>query len=141
MVLGAGGYVAYAQAVKSDPDSAYRLATVTKGSVSQTLTLTGTVKRVSQVTAAFPVSGTVTGVLVKVGDTVTPGQQLATLDQAPLQAAVTDAQAALLQAQAQLTTDESATTASSASSGSGTTAGSGASSRTSSGASTGSTPS
>jgi multidrug efflux pump subunit AcrA (membrane-fusion protein) len=83
VVLGAGGYVAYAQASKPDSDGAYRVATASKGAVSQTLTMTGTVKRVSQVTAAFPVSGTVTGVLVKVGDTVTPGQQLATIDQTP----------------------------------------------------------
>ena len=120
VLLGAGGYVAYAQVSKPDTDSAYRLATAGKGSVSQTLTLTGTVKRVSQVTAAFPVSGTVTGVLVKVGDTVTPGQQLATIDQTPLQAAVTDAQATLLQAQAQLTSDEAETTSSTSSTGSST---------------------
>ena len=118
VVLGAGGYVAYAQVSKPDTDGAYRVATASKGSVSQTLTMTGTVKRVSQVTAAFPGSGTVTGVLVKVGDTVTPGQQLATIDQTPLQAAVTDAQATLLQAQAQLTTDQTTTTSSTGSSGS-----------------------
>src|SRR4029453_13939072 len=109
VVLGAGGYVAYAQAGKPANESAYRLGSATKGSGSQTLTLTGTVNRVSQVTATFPVSGTVTGVSVKVGDTVTTGQQLATIDQTPLQAAVTDAEAALLQAQAQLTADESST--------------------------------
>ena len=112
VLLGAGGYVAYAQVGKPDTDSAYRLATAGKGSVSQTLTLTGTVKRVSQVTVAFPVSGTVTSVLVKIGDTVTPGQRLATIDQTPLLAAVTDAQATLLQAQAQATSDEAETTGS-----------------------------
>ncbi|MDQ2781181.1 MAG: biotin/lipoyl-binding protein, partial [Actinomycetota bacterium] len=108
VVLGTGGYAAYAQVSTPSPDSTYRLATVGTGSVSQFLMLTGTVKRVSQVTAAFPVSGSVTGVSVGVGDTVTAGQQLATIDQTPLQAAVTDAQAQLLTAQAQLTTDQTA---------------------------------
>ncbi|MEO7236725.1 MAG: biotin/lipoyl-binding protein [Lapillicoccus sp.] len=128
VVIGAGGYVAYAQASKNDASASYRLVSAAQGSVAQTLTITGTVARVSQVTAAFPVSGTVTGVLVKVGDTVTPGQQLATIDQAPLQAALTDAQAQLLQAQAQLTTDETATATASGSTGASGSSGSAGSS-------------
>ena len=35
VLLGAGGYVAYAQVSKPDTDSAYRLATAGKGSVSR----------------------------------------------------------------------------------------------------------
>jgi len=126
----AGTLVTRANASASPLDT-YRTTTVTTGSVEQRLNLTGSVQRVSQVTESFPAAGTVTSVPVSVGDTVTVGQALATIDPAPLRSAVTAAQAALARAKATLESDQ--TTSASATSGSGAstgTSGTGSSSST-----------
>jgi len=107
-----GGYAAHAATVGTPDADRYRTALVATGSIDQHLPLTGTVQRVTRVTATFPVSGKVTGVSVAVGDSVTAGQPLATLDTGPLRQAVLDAQARLLQAQAQLASDASPATSS-----------------------------
>lgn len=111
-----------------------RTATVARGSVDQALTLTGTVARLTNVTAHFPVSGTVTGVKVAVGDQVTAGQALATMDTGSLQQSVLDAQASLDQAKATLASD--VTTASTSSSSTTTAASSGGSTARSTAAAT-----
>lgn len=120
-VLLAAGGVYTASASTGSPTSAdYRTTTVGRGPVGQVLTLTGTAQRVDQVTAAFAASGTVTGIRVKVGDHVTSGQALATIDPTALRAALLAAQATLAQDQASLIADQAASTASTSS---GTTAG------------------
>jgi HlyD family secretion protein len=91
----------------------YRTATVTRTSVDQTLQRSGTVEPVAQATVAFPISGTVAGVGVQPGDSVTTGQTLATIDRTALQSTLTQKQAAL--AAAQLTLEKALTTTSSAS--------------------------
>jgi HlyD family secretion protein len=96
------------------PLDTYRTTSVTTGSVEQRLNLTGSVQRVNQVTESFAVDGTVSTVLVSVGDTVKAGQSLATIDAIPLRSAVTDAQASLAQAKATLESDQSAATAATA---------------------------
>ena len=96
------------------PIDTYRTTTVSTGSVEQRLNLTGSVQRVNQVSQSFAVAGTVSNVLVSVGDTVKAGQALATLDPVPLRGAVTDAQAALAQAKATLESDQAAVTAATA---------------------------
>lgn len=93
----------------------YATATVGTGTVTQTLDLVGTVHAVNDATAAFPVSGKVATVSVSVGDRVTAGQTLATLDTHTLDESVQSAKAALLKAQAAL---EATTTSSSSTSGS-----------------------
>jgi len=95
----------------ASPVDTYRTTTVTKGSVEQRLDLTGSVRRVNQVSQSFAVSGTVSSVSVAVGDTVTAGETLASLDPKPLNSAVLDAEAALAQAKATLESDQSAATA------------------------------
>ncbi|WP_448630323.1 efflux RND transporter periplasmic adaptor subunit [Cellulomonas soli] len=79
------------------------LATMEK-SVSATGTLTPTV----QEDVSFEVSGTVLTVDVAVGDTVTAGQQLATVDTLTLNADLLSAQATLAKAQASLDSAEDA---------------------------------
>ena len=74
-----GTYVAAGVGAGSET-AALRTGQVATGSVEQTLTLTGSVSRVSQLTAHFPVGGIVTGLSVAIGDVVTAGQVLATLD-------------------------------------------------------------
>lgn len=106
VVLVVGG-VAGTRAFASGGDGpSNRLGRVVKGSVDQTLTLSGTVRKASQATSSFKVSGTVKTVPVAVGDEVTAGQTLATLDTTALRRAVTAAQATLAQAEATLASDE-----------------------------------
>lgn len=111
-----GGTYAANGAAGGGPAAALTTARVTRSSIESTLTLTGTVTRVAQVTAAFPVSGTVTAVSVRVGDRVSAGQLLATIDPTALQQSVLDAQSQLDQARAQLATDLAAAAAASAAS-------------------------
>jgi multidrug efflux pump subunit AcrA (membrane-fusion protein) len=111
-----GGTYAANGAAGGGPAAALTTAKVTRSSIESTLTLTGTVTRVAQATAAFPVSGTVTAVSVRVGDRVSTGQLLATIDPTALQQSVLDAQSQLDQARAQLATDLAAAAAASAAS-------------------------
>jgi len=99
--------------------SGLRTASVTTGSVTQTITLSGSVERVDQMTAAFRASGTVTAVKVSVGDKVTAGQVLARQSTTALKRAVTVAEANLVSAQAAL--DAASSSSSTSSSGSSST--------------------
>ena len=79
-------------------DGSFRLATATTRSVTKTLDEVGTVEPVSAASVAFPTAGTVASVAATVGQTVSRGQTLASLDPASLQRAINSAQAALDQA-------------------------------------------
>jgi multidrug efflux pump subunit AcrA (membrane-fusion protein) len=105
LVAIAGGGFAYVHA-GSDPTQ-YRTTTVTVGTIEQTLSLTGNLSPISQANVNFQVSGTVTGLDVSAGQTVTAGQVLATVDDSTMQAALTQAQASLAAAQAKLAADQS----------------------------------
>ena len=119
----AGAVVTRANA-NASPIDTYRTTTVTTGSVEQRLNVTGSVQRVNQVSESFPVAGTVSSVSVSVGDAVTAGQTLATLDPVPLRSAVTAAEASLAKAEATLESDQSAaSTGTTATSASGNTSG------------------
>src|SRR5262249_56145702 len=78
-------------------------AAAARRSVDAALTGTATIEPVSQANVAFPIGGTVAAVNVKVGDPVTVGQSLASLDPASLLSDLAGKQQAL--AQAQLTLD------------------------------------
>ncbi|HEX7535465.1 MAG TPA: biotin/lipoyl-binding protein, partial [Dermatophilaceae bacterium] len=101
----------------ASPTDTYRTTTVTTGSVEQRLNLTGSAQRVNQVSQSFAAAGTVSGVSVSVGDTVTAGQVLATLEPAPLRSALTSAKASLAKAKATLESDQSTTTTATGSTG------------------------
>ncbi|HKT58113.1 MAG TPA: biotin/lipoyl-binding protein, partial [Microbacterium sp.] len=131
---GGFGIASAASASAGGPD--YRTATVGTGPVTQSLELTGTVSRVNQKTASFPVSGTVASVSVAVGDTVRAGQRLATLDPTALKANLLAAQATLARDQASLAADQSSSTTGSAAS-TATTGASGVSAGRSAGSGTG----
>lgn len=81
--------------------------TATTGTMKQTVSASGTVEPSSEADLNFGVSGKVTAVDVSVGQSVTAGQVLATVDSSALQASVDSAQATLTSAQAKLSTDES----------------------------------
>ncbi|MBK8462383.1 MAG: biotin/lipoyl-binding protein [Nigerium sp.] len=82
--------------------AAYVTAPAARASITQTLTLVGPVTRTDQAAASFGTDGLVTTVSVRVGDHVTAGQQLATIDPAPLRVSVLRARADVATAQAQL---------------------------------------
>lgn len=135
VIVAAGGAVVAVQA--STGSDRYRTAAVSTGAVSQVLTLTGTVQRLGDTSVGFATSGTVTSIPVAVGQTVTEGQTLATIDPAPLESALLAAQAQLANDQVTLESAQSGTTTSGASGGSGGTTASGSSSGSSGGSAAG----
>ena len=76
---------------------------VENGSVSQIISVSGTMDAVEQAELSFPVSGTLDTLLVKEGDAVLRGTKLATLKHDGLSAEYQDAYASLLIAQADYT--------------------------------------
>ncbi len=113
IALGVGVGVAAAQPSNG---SGYRTSVATTGSAVRTLTVSGTVEPVNQAQASFQVGGSVAAVDVAVGQHVTAGQTLATLDTSSLQEQLSLAQANLGSAQARLSQDESGESSSSSSS-------------------------
>jgi trimeric autotransporter adhesin len=109
-ILVVAGTVVVRNSASASPIDTYRTTTVTTGSVEQRLNLTGSAQRVNQVNQGFAVTGTVSSVSVAVGDTVTAGEVLATLNPTPLHSAVISATASLAKAKATLESDQSATT-------------------------------
>jgi len=107
LLVGAAATAARAQ---GDGDGAqrYRLATATLGNVEQTMALSGTVEHAARSDVGFATNGTVARVYVEPGDRVKAGQKLAVLDTSALRAAVTEAEATLAQAKAQLEADQDA---------------------------------
>ncbi|WP_090047215.1 efflux RND transporter periplasmic adaptor subunit [Lentzea fradiae] len=89
VLLGAGvaGYLVFFGSSGSAQPTAARTAAAATRDVSEVVTASGTVQSSFSAAASFGASGTVTEINVKVGDTVTKGQQLAKLDptQAQLQ--------------------------------------------------------
>ncbi len=84
---------------------------VTTGTIQQTVAASGTISPASQASLNFAVSGQVTAVNVKAGQTVTAGQVLATVDTTALQADLEAAQAQLAAAQDRLSSDKSSAAA------------------------------
>jgi HlyD family secretion protein len=109
----AGGAAAWA--ADGSGNSGYRMTTVVRASVSNSLTVTGSLAPVSDASAAFQVAGKVATVTAAVGQTVTAGESLATLDPTALTESVSSAQSALESDQAKLTEDEDSETASASS--------------------------
>jgi len=97
----AGGGVALA----SGGGERYRVAEVGTGDVSQTVAADGTLTSLTRADVSFSTAGTVASVDVAVGDVVTAGQQLATLDADELADAVADAEDALASAEETLASD------------------------------------
>ncbi|MDL9978876.1 efflux RND transporter periplasmic adaptor subunit [Microbacterium sp. ASV49] len=100
IVLVGGGVTAFAM---SRPQAqAQRTYTVSTTTLEQTVSATGTLEPASEADLSFASTGTVQTVDVKVGDTVTAGQTLATIDPSTLQSDLDLAQATVAQAQAQV---------------------------------------
>jgi multidrug efflux pump subunit AcrA (membrane-fusion protein) len=138
----AGGGIAFA--TTRTPATDYRTTVAATGDVTQTVNLTGTVASASRKDVAFGTSGTVGSVAVKVGDSVTAGQTLATLQEASLTAAITAAQQTVTNDEQTLASDltsesSGSTSSTSGSSGSSSVGGSGSASGGTSDSKSGST--
>jgi len=106
IVAGTGSWAA----TRSSPSSAATstTATATVGMIRQSVTATGTIQPARRADLTFSVDGTVTAVVVSVGDKVKKGARLATVGADDLQASVDMAQASLDAAEEQLSAQESA---------------------------------
>jgi multidrug efflux pump subunit AcrA (membrane-fusion protein) len=104
-----GGSVVYAQARR--PTTTYRTALVTYGTITQTIGLAGNLVPVTEADLNFPSSGTVSLVEVSVGETVTKGELLASLDPTLLAAQLSQAKATLSAAKSKLSQDAAGPTA------------------------------
>ncbi|HYC62064.1 MAG TPA: efflux RND transporter periplasmic adaptor subunit [Thermoanaerobaculia bacterium] len=80
----------------------YRFATVERGDIASTVSATGTLSAVRTVSVGTQVSGQIAELLVDYNDEVKKGQLLARIDPTLQQQAVTDAQANVERAEAQL---------------------------------------
>lgn len=103
-LLIAGGGAAWAMSGSSGPS--YRTATAQLASITQTLNSVGVVHAVNKETVTFPVSGRVSSVPVTLGQVVTAGQVLATLDTTALDQAVAQAKQTVAQDQLKLANDQ-----------------------------------
>jgi len=109
VATGIGVYFIVRPATASQDSSAQQLTTVVRqGTVSSTVTASGSIQPVRTVDASFGVSGTVATVDVELGETVTAGQKLGTLDTTDLRKAVTSAYNNLSDAKADLAAAQTA---------------------------------
>jgi multidrug efflux pump subunit AcrA (membrane-fusion protein) len=81
--------------------------TVSTGTIKQSVSASGTLEPASQANLSFAVSGQVTAVDVSVGQSVTSGQTLATIDSTALQDSVNAANETLSADKARLSSDQS----------------------------------
>src|SRR6478735_6761155 len=102
LLAGAGGaYAVTHRSASAQPQA--RTLTVTRGTVQQTVSASGTLEPTTEADLSFQSAGTVNSVGVSVGQQVTKGEVLASIDTSALQGQVTLAQAVVTQAQAQVT--------------------------------------
>jgi len=94
----------YFKSSSTPPNFQYTPAAI--GTVTEQVSVTGTVSPVSQASLAFEKSGVISHIYVKVGDSVTAGQSIASLDSSSDQAALASAQATLADMSRSLTPAE-----------------------------------
>ncbi len=99
ILLVTGGIVA-SRATSAPPAAPLRTAAVARGTVTQTVQISGSVSPTAQTRIGFKAGGRLAQTLVVVGQTVAAGQTLAQLDTTDLQVALSQAKASLASAQA-----------------------------------------
>lgn len=95
-----GGVATVARANSAAPAVPPKTATVARGNITQTVSVSGSVNSSAQARLAFKTGGKLAKVYVNTGQAVTPGQPLAELDTTDLQNALATAQQNLANAQA-----------------------------------------
>jgi len=98
----AGAFGIYHQRNSKAPESKYRVETVDTGTVSETVTATGTISPVTTVQVGSQVSGIIAKIYADYNSPVKKGQLLAELDPTPFELQVQQRQADLQQAQVQM---------------------------------------
>ena len=114
LVVGGGLGAWFATRPASASAISTRIVTVAYGTIEQTASATGTIAAANTADLDFAVAGRVTAVDVAVGQSVTAGQALATVDSTALSAQVDEAQATLDSDEAKLSSDQSSTSTSAA---------------------------
>lgn len=93
-VLAVGaGYRLFGES-KANHKVVYETATVTKGEISESITATGTIEPVTEVTVGTQVSGIIDKIYVDYNSTVTKGQLIAEMDRSTLQSELASQRAA-----------------------------------------------
>jgi multidrug efflux pump subunit AcrA (membrane-fusion protein) len=115
VLLGAGTGAVFASTASAGAGN-YRTAVASIGSVTESLSVSGSIASATRRDLAFAVAGTVTSIPVQIGDTVQAGDPLATVDTTDLQSAVDDANSKVAQAQQTLSSDLASQTSTAASS-------------------------
>jgi macrolide-specific efflux system membrane fusion protein len=110
VVVGAGLLIASGRTASGTETSTLRTVAVRTGDVTSSVTADGSVEAVNEVAANFETSGTIARLLVKVGDTVTKGEVIATLERADARRDLKVARLQLSAAQEQLDSAEEGTT-------------------------------
>ncbi len=100
LITAIGGGALVARSNSAPPKAEVRTAAVTRGNVTQTVTISGSVNALGQARLAFKIGGRLAQIYVGVGQSVTPGQPLAKLDTTDLETALATAQQNLANAQA-----------------------------------------
>ncbi|HEX3788360.1 MAG TPA: efflux RND transporter periplasmic adaptor subunit [Pseudonocardiaceae bacterium] len=108
MVVLAGAGVGLWAWTRPAAAATYRLVAASSQTLRQTVSSSGTIEPAQQENLDFAVSGQVTGVTATVGEQVTAGQALATVNSASLAATVAEAQASLSSDQSRLSSDQTA---------------------------------
>src|SRR5215469_6272601 len=102
VVTGVFAQVTHVLPFLSSPAPTYQTATVSRGNISVSVSATGPVSPVVSVPLSFKTSGKLSEIKVNLGQKVTKGQVLATLDPSDLQTALDQAKATLAIQQANL---------------------------------------
>jgi macrolide-specific efflux system membrane fusion protein len=102
------GYSSGQHSTATASTSTPRLVTVSTGAIRQTVAASGTLEPATTADLNFAVSGQVTAVDVKAGQTVTQGTVLASVNSAALQSQLAQSQATVASDQAKLDSDTSA---------------------------------
>jgi len=108
VLIAAGGVIAGLALRPAGPKTAYRQVAVRSGTMRLTTSAGGTLEPAQQSSLVFQVPGQVTAVRVKLGQKVTTGQELATVDSASQAAQVAQAKATLAGDQAKQSADQTA---------------------------------
>jgi HlyD family secretion protein len=91
---------------KKDESVSFETVKVQKGTISSTVTATGTIQAIKSIAVGTQVSGIIQHIYVDFNDRVRQGQLLAKLDEVPLRSQLDQSQSAVDQAQAQLNYEE-----------------------------------
>ena len=93
LLLSGGGVAAFTWPWSKPAADTYRTQPVTRGTVATTVTTSGPLSAISNLSFGFQTAGTITQVDVKVGDQVKAGQQIAQLDNTDVAATLKTARA------------------------------------------------